>query len=169
MTAHSCSKNPHIGAFCFGRKSFSSYNRVTVIDISKTYRSVFTHAAFFIVLTFVLNEIGLLFDLYYIFPWFDILTHGIGGIGVGYLSYALLMKLIGQRFYATNLFWISWVVAVLFLLIGWEVYELFLHTVGLRFVDPGWDTVIDVVMGFIGAVLALVWCQQFLMYRKTEK
>lgn len=105
----------------------------------------------------LLHGIGLYFNLYWLWPWFDIVTHFIGGLWLGLFSlwfvfYSGYVKPASARytpFYALVIVTASiGVIAVV-----WELYKYLGNTLlGIPFpVNYIGDSILDMIMGLVGA------------------
>ena len=91
-----------------------------------------------------LHFAGLVFYLYWYFPWFDLITHFMGGMWAG----AFLLWLREQAGYAPNLLFV--VAGTLLIGIVWEIFEL---AAGLpRDANYAFDTSLDLLMDVLGSV-----------------
>lgn len=95
----------------------------------------------------ILDRVGGRLDLYYIFPWYDILTHFVAGFAVAMVVLWLSRKSI------SFLIIVSLVIAIG---AGWELFE-YIFKISLL---PGeiyrFDTSMDIAMDALGAVLAII-------------
>jgi hypothetical protein len=104
----------------------------------------------------ILQLFAMEFHLYWIFKWFDILMHGIGGIAVGFFMGALLVRFKPVVLSHHGLYIILVVGGALFVGLAWESIELFLdlymkaqvHQLSVS------DTILDLVMDGVGAYIA---------------
>ncbi len=106
-----------------------------------------------LVLLFLVNLIAMQMHFYYIFPWFDILTHVMGGFSLGVLS--LIISGAWEGKYHSGHIILSILLVTLAGGIGWEAIEFNLD----RFLGAGLqmgviDTLLDIVMDLVGAFLA---------------
>ncbi len=106
-----------------------------------------------LVLLFLVNLLGMQVHLYYIFPWFDILTHFMGGFSVGVLS--LIISGVWEGKYHSGHIVLTILLVTLAVGIGWEAIEFNLD----RFIGAGlqmgtWDTIMDIIMDLVGAFAA---------------
>lgn len=105
-------------------------------------------AFFFIALVSMafFHQLAIIFYLYWVYPWFDLTMHLLGGITI-----ALGLKTVLFRTYVTFLpeSILTTVLTVLVIGIAWEVFE---WSVGI--VDPSYivDTSLDIAMDAIGGV-----------------
>ncbi len=103
------------------------------------------------------------FGWYWIFRWFDIPMHILGGVFAGYLG------MIGYVFATRNRRPPAWVSVLSALAVGiaWEILE---HQYGLAGLDPvhRFDTLKDLVDDMMGGVIALlIW--DIFIYKKISK
>ena len=99
-------------------------------------------------LMLVLHAVGMYAHWYWMFWWFDLITHALGGFSVG-----LLLLFFLRRPRLLFLFLLAIPVVV-----GWEVFEVLTLRVDTSASQYPVDTLIDVSLGFLGAyVAALVY------------
>jgi uncharacterized membrane protein YjdF len=102
-----------------------------------------------------------IFHLYWIFPWFDLLTHFIGGVWIGYATVWFLYgsKYITPRLWAPKKAFLYILISVLSIGILWELYEIIVHLIEDIPFEMGYlqDTCMDIVMDTLGAVSAYVF------------
>ena len=103
-------------------------------------------------LTAVLHSIGTEHNWYWVYQWFDIVTHLLGGFSLGLLTALLYRK--------TNKCMILALGTVLILVIGWEVFEVLFLATETGDVWYGAKTMKDVVVGLVGAYAAVVVCKK---------
>lgn len=101
-----------------------------------------------------IHILAMKFFLYWIFPWFDVLTHFLGGIVValGYQSFLdrrVTASSVWRRLPGT-------LVAVLVVSISWEIFEYSAGIAiwGLDFFDTLSDLVLDLLGGIVGYAVA---------------
>ena len=107
----------------------------------------------------IIHGLALWFYLYWVYAWFDIMTHFMGGLWVGFatiwLFYYSRFKLAKDSpFFARSL--ITVLLSMLVVGILWEVYEVVtLLILGAEF-PAGYlgDTILDVIMDMTGALTA---------------
>jgi VanZ family protein len=103
------------------------------------------------VLVSVLHFGGVYYNVYTQLPWWDLLTHAMGGVGVG--------ALLAMTFRAPTLRSPAWIpLGVLAIGAGFEVYEFVFKTFWYRWSLSFYvnDTVIDLVINTVGAVAVAV-------------
>ena len=99
----------------------------------------------------VLHFGGVSYNVYTRLPWWDLLTHAMGGVGVG--------AVLAMTFRAPTLRSPAWIPAgVLAIGAGFEVYEFVFKTFWYRWSLSFYatDTVIDLVVNTVGAVVIAV-------------
>ena len=112
----------------------------------------------------ILHFFGLIFEIYAAIPWWDLLTHAMGGSGIAALALLAHRKQVVAR----EAVW--WVVPTLIAIgSGFEVYEFifrsFWHEWTLR--HYAIDTAIDLVMNTLGAVIVASVAKGYV--RMTDK
>ena len=98
--------------------------------------------------------------LYYILPWFDILTHFLGGIVIAFGVLALLERL--HISYNTTPHSITFVSLIVAIALGWEFYEIIVNTFFPTYAFDVVDTLSDIVNDTVGALVAFFWTQKFI-------
>lgn len=100
---------------------------------------------------FILNEYAQVHFLYWRLWWYDIMMHFLGGVVVGGLAAALLVRLMPSLSWRAMLGGV--VVSILAVGIGWEIFE---YAAGMfAGVDNiVGDTLLDLVMDTLGALSA---------------
>ena len=94
----------------------------------------------------IIHSIGLSNNFYWVYPWFDIPVHFIGGFAIGLLT-AIFVK--------TKLKWVLFAVILTFLF-GWEMFELFIVEIPIYSSETYLtDTVLDLAFGLFGGVFGL--------------
>ena len=117
-------------------------------DTTYTHRlQVLLVLAFFASLTLILHAVGFNFSLYWVYWWYDIVVHFLAGISIGLLFSFLLKKKYRPALY----------LFVFLSIIAWEIFEIGIgiNTAGMQYLA---DTVIDVIVGFFGAILVGELC-----------
>jgi uncharacterized membrane protein YjdF len=95
-----------------------------------------------------LHYLGSRFDLYYLFNWYDIMMHLIGGIAIALLATWILEK----YNHATKA---KILISVILIGIAWEVFEYFFGIALLPKENYVSDTIIDMIMDTIGALIVI--------------
>lgn len=106
------------------------------------------------VLVAILQNLAIIFNLYWVLPWFDILMHFLGGVLIALTSvcvFAIITKqseeiIISKKFFRNLVFIFVLIVGVL-----WEVWEFYY---GLSFTNSHnglMDTIGDIFMDLVGA------------------
>lgn len=100
------------------------------------------------VLLLLLEVLAVRYDLFWHWRWIDIPLHLLGGIVIGMFAAVL--------FSAARLWYLP---ALVFVLIAWEVFELFAN---IPQPDSNYplDTIADLVNGGLGAALAYFYAQK---------
>ncbi len=118
----------------------------------------------------VMHLLAISFHLYWTFWWYDIILHFLGGVFIGLLS--LWLRFFSGYFGTpriparTRVFYFVGV-SVLTIGIGWEVFERVLgHTWS---VEGYWlDTILDVILDFLGGIVAFKFFNRKYMSHGTE-
>lgn len=114
-------------------------------NLQGVLRALFPSAAVLAV-HFVLWPFGV-FD---VFPWLDVPMHFFGGIAIGILFSAITPKVRGRAGFVMIFCFIT--------ALGWEGFELWLDPFVETVMQPGiFDTIKDLVLGSLGAVIVLLW------------
>lgn len=99
----------------------------------------------------VFHTLAIELNWYWIWRWFDIPMHILGGIIIALLAYFLLIALENPN----PASWYAFVIMVgvtVVVGLGWELFELYFEVTFER--TAGFDTLKDMVMDVIGAVIA---------------
>lgn len=101
----------------------------------------------------VLHFIALEFFLYWIYSWFDIMMHFLGGLIVVLSAFWFFFQSgyvhLNQNIH--NIIFVA-VSSIVFVSIGWEIFEII---VGVPIIgDFVFDTITDLIMDVIGAIVA---------------
>ena len=98
-----------------------------------------------------LHYFGMMYYLYHLYWWFDILVHFLGGATVGLTA---LLALKQRHHFLVPIF-------VLCVIAGWELFEIFIVRISLKNVAQySVDTAIDVFVGALGAYI------MYLLYKR---
>lgn len=101
-----------------------------------------------------LNYIALTFNLFWIFKWFDIPLHFLGGAFISFLTsyFILVLKkdLSYTRFLLIN------IVSVFVFGLLWEIFELLIGSTSINDLVYFSDTGMDFIADFLGAILSSV-------------
>ena len=113
---------------------------------------VLLFALFTASLTVVLHGIGTEHNWYWTYPWFDVITHLLGGISLGSLT--MLVYRDKKRSVALSLG------TVLVLVIGWEVFEVLFVNMPTEELGYSIGTAKDMIVGLGGAYAAMMFCKK---------
>lgn len=120
-----------------------------------------TFIASFVVLVAVafFNNLGTNLNLYWIYRWYDIPMHMLGGLWVALFSlslYPLINELLLEKGYKISAFYLS-ILALLFMTISWELFELLGQITTM--IDIGYwsDTLSDILNGYIGGMFGYLF------------
>lgn len=114
----------------------------------------------------ILQTIATQFYLYWLFSWFDILMHFLGGFWFGFVA-VWFVYFSGYtktpRFVSRSSVIIVALVSALGVGLAWEVFEYF---TGLTFTVDKYiaDTILDIIMDTIGGLVAALF-----LYRQTQQ
>jgi len=124
--------------------------------LNKIYKHLLVYAAIVIWIVTVLHFLAMRFYLYWTFSWFDILMHGLGGLVIGLLAGALVIRFFPMVLEYAVLFFILVLGTTLLVGFLWEVFEFILDlTVKMQLYQPSVpDTMVDIVMDMIGGCIA---------------
>ena len=101
----------------------------------------------------IVHTVGTERYLYWVFDWFDIVTHAIGGIAIGALLSALYIK---KR---------QFILPILILvLVGWEIFETWAKQIPTGQAGYSIDTTIDLFVGGSAALLVIFLCNRYLRH-----
>lgn len=102
------------------------------------------------ILLAVMNALGIYFHLYWYYPWFDLVTHTLGGLFVVLsVGVSAQFKWLPTRMQRCPMFFFGTLAIVM---ASWEWYEYYFGISDAT--DPGFllDTTLDVIMGTLGGV-----------------
>lgn len=110
----------------------------------------FAAAAIWIV--FIFNTLAMVFGWYERFPWYDIVMHAAGGVVIGFIIYAAIMRFTRVSFLHA---FILTVLGTLFIGYCWEVFEWIVqHYTGAPLLPSIGDTLADLFLDMLGAAFA---------------
>lgn len=125
----------------------------------------------FIIISIIgaLHYLALKFYLYWVFPWFDILMHFLGGLWVGLIVmwFLFFSGFINKNINETSrvrVFYVS-ILSVLIVGLLWEVFEFYTGVMILE-TNYGMDTIIDLIMDILGASVAATYV--LVKYKKRQ-
>lgn len=114
----------------------------------------------FSIITALLHLLALEYSLYWSVDWFDILTHFLGGVTMGFLAVFILftseyIKPLCALKHHSLIIFLAIISFVLIVGLSWELWEIF---VGFSDVlnDRG-DTILDLIMDTLGGVVVYVY------------
>ena len=116
-------------------------------------------------IVFFINKIlEVFFDIYVLYPWFDIPMHLIGGIAIG-ISGIFGLQLLQEKNYIDikkKNTYIFYIVFIVFLAaIFWELYEYIWDSMFATQYQQGiGDTVLDMFFGVVGGGIVGVLCEK---------
>lgn len=115
---------------------------------------IFTAASVWILLGLQLTAMK--FYLYWVFEWFDILMHGLGGVAVGFFIAALLVRFKDVLREHSGIFVFLVLAGTVFIGLLWESLELVLDLYMKEALhQPSVsDTILDLIMDGVGALVA---------------
>jgi hypothetical protein len=113
-------------------------------------------------IVFFINKIlEVFFDIYVLYPWFDIPMHLIGGIAIG-ISGVLGLQVLQEKNYIEikkkNIYILYIMFIVFFAAIFWELYEYIWDSMFFTQYQQGiGDTVLDMFLGVVGGIIVGVF------------
>lgn len=129
----------------------------------------FKEQAITIAIIGILHILAEKFYLYWVFWWFDILMHFLGGVWVGFLAlwFLFFSGFVYKNINSPSKVKIFLMTIATVILVGalWEVFEFY---AGLMLFEPNYsfDTSLDMVMDTLGGVFAFIYGRK---YFKKEK
>lgn len=142
--------------------------RKLVIDMNKILNDLRTIAGFFTFPIFVLAThffLLLFFNIYEVFPWFDIPMHFLGGMAVS-ITYFLILGYLQKKNYLriNSIIKIIFVFALVSLTaVFWEFLEFFVgYSTGLGLQGDLNDTMLDLFLGVLGGLLTVIFMIRYL-------
>lgn len=98
------------------------------------------------------------FDIYWIYPSFDIPMHFLGGVCLGWLSVWFTIRFLGIKALFSYAFLLIIALVTLFGGLVWEVFEFGLDKWLILKLQPSLiDTMLDLVMDLLGAYVVGIW------------
>ncbi len=118
--------------------------------------------AFVIVLIlFFLNWIGVIYGIHSALWWWDVMTHMLGGVVIGFLVFGLNIRYVSYNL-KKDTTWLIWVLSLCCIFIGWELYEIIVsQTLGNGMFDAI-DTMHDIINDLLGGLISYFWIREFL-------
>jgi peptidoglycan/LPS O-acetylase OafA/YrhL len=108
------------------------------------------------VLVLAMHILALKLFLYWTTDWYDIVMHALGGFLIGLIVIAFIRRAhISKEILNKNLLFLSVILAVLVIALSWELWEIFIGWTDV--LKDGGDTILDVIMGLIGGVVAILY------------
>jgi len=104
--------------------------------------------------------IGYYLDLFWLFSWYDIPLHILGGLWATFFVFGLYFS-ISQKIPTGKVFYPTLFLGMLFIAILWESYELIVGLVDFNDEEYVLDTVKDFTNDFIGAIFAFFTLKYF--------
>ncbi len=95
----------------------------------------------------ILHVSGIKYDLYYLFSFYDLVLHFLGGLTLG-LFFGTLIGFVRRKLYYS-------LTIVFVLFIGWEIFEVIYDIAGGPEEIYWLDTIIDIIMDTAGLLLAM--------------
>lgn len=135
----------------------------------------FPHLTGILLVLLVYGEgIGNVLDFYNKFGWYDKFTHFLGGIAIGLINFLII-------FYWNQKY--IWKLALNFLIIfalslsltihvSWEFYEYFADLLNVKesnLIPDRYDTVDDLLFGFVGSIISVLFGAFFLQQPQTQE
>jgi len=117
--------------------------------MKKQYLQKFIMIVFFVV---ICSYLAIHFNLYFIFPWFDVFMHLFGGLAIGYMSLFLFFRQdYHTKLRSTGFFALSIGVA-------WEVFERVGYIFIPHIIQYGniFDTIEDIIYAILAALFIIV-------------
>lgn len=103
-------------------------------------------------LTVILHSVGVENNFYYVYWWYDLMTHALGGVSIGALVISLLSEKMWSSIYILPI--------VLLPIIGWEMFEIFFINITTNSIEYIKDTTLDIVVGLLGVCGAILVCKR---------
>jgi hypothetical protein len=133
-------------------------------------QKLFTEQFVLVTIIAILHFLALQFYLYWIFWWFDIVTHFLGGLWVGLVVLWFFLSADRHGFFSrfvyknvniikqSKIFLIT-IISVIIVGILWEIWELLAKLVFVT--DYGYflDTSLDIVMDTLGGITAFIYAK----------
>lgn len=123
-------------------------------------QKIFIYSFITLVIIGIFQYLGCKYDVYIIYPWYDIPMHLLGGLWVS-LSILPIYNYFLKSNYISALYLVLF--TLLFMTISWEIFELTSGITSLA--DHGYwpDTLGDIFNGFVGGIIG------YFLYLKDQK
>ncbi len=109
----------------------------------------------------IMHYAALKFFFYWTISWFDIVMHLMGGFVIGLIVISILINI--PNLNLRNNSKLALVLVLSFVMIiglGWELWELFMEFSSI--LEDKVDTIIDLIMDFIGGYFAFLYANKYL-------
>ena len=122
-------------------------------------QKIFIASFIVLILVAVLNYIGVTYNLYWVYRWYDIPMHMLGGLWVSLFSLSIF-SYFGKKNSIVNYRMKAFLIvffALLFITISWEIFELW---GGITFINERgywFDTLHDIFNAYVGGMVAYVF------------
>lgn len=135
-------------------------------DKSILKKPLFLEMFFLLLIVGILNHVATVYHLYWSVYEFDSLVHFLGGatLSAFFLWFYFFSGLFSPQKRNLTKFLLISILGAMFVAISWEIYELLLGEVLIQKSEYPYDTMIDLIMDFLGVI---VMC--FYGYLKEEK
>jgi len=135
----------------FGRINFMN-------EPIKTKTRVFKLLSFVLFVLAILHFLGVKFYLDWVYSWYDMVLHFLGGVAVGLFAIWVFEHISGYNLW-TNIRILIWgLVMVLTVGVLWEIFEIYVGFTdfgdGMQYVT---DTISDLVLDSVGGILGLIY------------
>ena len=119
-------------------------------------QKIFIYSFIVLIIVAIFQNLGTSFDLYTIYPWYDIPMHILGGLWVSLFTLSIYIYFFNNTSipnYRKKVFQVM-CITLLFVAVSWEIFEIIGH---MTFLSDGiwyWiDTIKDIFDDFIGGML----------------
>jgi len=128
------------------------------MNSQKLYTKLLWYTVITIWILLALHLTAMKFYLYWVFDWFDILMHGLGGVVVGFFITALTIRFKAMIKEHLGLLVFIVLAGTIFVGLLWESFELVIDLyMKTNIHQPSVsDTILDLIMDGVGALVAAI-------------
>lgn len=122
-------------------------------------KKILNYLAFIVIFLAIVNILAIDFGWYYIYSWFDMFTHFLGGVGALFL----IVYVFYRKFFRISYLFFTLILCTIAIGVLWELYEFLITNVWAGSPFNLKDTTSDLVFDTLGGVFG------FLMIKNNGK
>lgn len=115
-------------------------------------KKILNYLAIILIFLAIVNILAIDFGWYYIYSWFDMFTHFLGGLGSLFFIWYIFF---GKFFRIKNIFLTS-ILCVIAIGVLWELYEFFVINIWAGHPFNLKDTIFDLIFDTLGGLLGFL-------------